>query len=226
MRKGRKPVVSAIAFELARLYPTLDVRKLGLRDADELAVEAEKRGYVQLSPFGNATFVKSGRLPGREAPAGAPAAAPGTPDLAVCRRIIEDRLKCALPPLAIRRRIYEQAAKSFAALQGGEQNLPVTMMGLSNAVATRLSPKVDQPTIFKVLFTLLLANAFVTEQTDPRPHTILLKEIVEPAARWDELLIRLCIGMLRRNDSEQALSVEVLCVLFEAPPEVMVRLAE
>ena len=227
LRKGRKPVVSAIAFELARLYPALDFRKLGLRDADELAVEAEKRGYVRLSPFGNATFVKPGQLPIREDSASAPvASASRSPDLTAFRRIIEDRLKCALPPLAIRRRIYEQAAKLFADLQEGEENRPVTLMDLSNAVAARLSPKVDQPTVFKVLFTLLLANAFITEQTDPRPHTILIKEIVEPAARWDELLIRLCVGMLRRNGGEQALSIEVLCVLFEAPPEVMVRLAE
>ena len=227
LRKGRKPVVSAIAFELARLYPAMDFRKLGLRDADELAAEAEKRGYVQLSPFGNATFVKPGQLPIREDSASAPvASASRSPDLAGCRRIIEERLKCALPSLAIRRRIYEQAAKSFAALQEGEENRPITLMDLSNAVAARLSPKVDQPTIFKVLFTLLLANAFVTEQTDPRPHTILIKEIVEPAARWDELLIRLCVGILRRNGGDRDLSIEVLCVLFEAPPEVMVRLAE
>ena len=59
------------------------------------------------------------------------ATASRAPELAGCRRIIEERLKCALPPLAIRRRIYEQAAKAFVALQGGEQNLPVTLMGLS-----------------------------------------------------------------------------------------------
>lgn len=100
------------------------------------------------------------------------------------------------------------------------------MIDLANAVAVRLCSKVEQPTVFKILYTLLLANAFKTEQTDPRPHKIRILDVLVPPAGWDELLVRLCVGMLKRNDGTQSVSIEVLCALFEAPPEVMVRLVE
>lgn len=222
--RGRKPVVSAVSFELTRLYPALNLAKLGLNDADHLAAEAEKRGFVRLSPFGSATLVNPLHPPSR--PTTPPASPAQSPDLATCRGIIRDRLKCNLPSLSVRKRIYQQTVATLPTLRTGDANLPVTILELSTAVAARFTPAMDQFTVFKILFTLLISNVFLTEQNDPRPHTILIKKIIAPVERWDELLIQVCTGMIKRQTHGLPPDAGTLASLFETPRETITRLMD
>lgn len=217
LRKERRPVGAAIAYELTRLDPAL-AAGCDTATVRRLAAQAEEAGCVKLTPYRGDVLVTPVQLPA--AAAAAPAVADAT--LALLRGLIEARLKCPLPSRLFRQRLYEAAHDVWPELPQASQ--PVTLIQLSYAVTERLGAATDQRLVFKILFTLLLADVFVTEARYSRPHDIRVRGLVQPVACWDERFAWACITGIASRRTLSAADASAFGTLFELPTVTLSRL--
>ena len=212
-RLERRPVLSAIAFVLARLEPA------AATDIERLAAEAEKRGLVRLVQAGGDVIVRDLR-PASERPA-----APCPPALPAARyrEFVRDKLRCPLPGAALRGRVYAGTQSALDAREAPEE--PVALLDLACRVEAALRGEVGQRTVFKLLFALVLAGAFRIVRHD-RPHAIRILSAREPPAAWDRLFLRACLLGLRRDRPDWPLDAAALAEALDATPSMLRPLIE
>ena len=156
-------------------------------------------------------------------PADAGDACAATPLPGLYRAFLRSKLHCPLPDAGTRNRVYAQTAEVLAKRAAREE--AVALVDLSNRVGEALAGTVGQRTAFKLLFALVLANAFRIVRHD-RPHAIRILSARAPVADWDRLFLQACLVGLRRDHPEWTLEPAVLADVFDVTPANLRRLID
>jgi len=152
-----------------------------------------------------------------------PATSATAPAPAFYRKQIEDKLKCPLHPAAIRRKVFAAAAAILAERAKTENAIP--LLDLSFRVEERLTHLIGQRSIFKLLFALVLADAFeITPHW--RLHEIAIRASPVPVEAWDDLFVGVCLAGLRRDRPDCPLYPETLATAIDVPPATVRRLLQ
>lgn len=168
------------------------------------AAEAERRGLVRIACVGGESLV-------------APAVPASVPASADWRLFIENKLKCPLLRAAVRERIYALTEETMAE-RPNEQ--PLALVDLSYRVARRVGGDATQPSIFKLLFALVLANVFVIAR-HARLHQIQVAKPAVPVAQWDRRFIASCLVGLRRGGCDLSVRQEALAAALDVPLQML-----
>jgi len=201
-RLERRPIGSSVEYVMRTWRPRLDLPALGFADIDALAAEAERQGLIRQA------IVNGHRLLQRRA---ATTPAPDIPDYLA---FIERKLRCSLPPPAVRLRIYVTASALLAARSADRPAL--SLLDLSYAVAARLGGAAGQHSVFKVLFALILAKALAFIHHD-QSHDIRVTAAAVPTEQWDALFVAACLSGLRRDRPAWPLNPPALAQIFGLP---------
>ena len=201
-RLERRPIGSAVEYVMQTWRPRLDLPALGFADIDALAAEAERQGLIrQVTVSGHRLLQRC-------------AAATPTPDIPDYRAFIERKLRCPLPPTAVRLRIY---ATTNALLAKRSADRPaLSLLDLSYGVATRLGGAAGQHSVFKLLFALILAKALVFIHHE-QSHDIRVTAAAVPTEQWDALFVATCLSGLRRDRPAWPLNPLALAQIFGLP---------
>ena len=211
-RLDRRPVCSSIEYVMRQYHGSLDLAAQGFADVEALAAEAERRGLVHVARNGTDKLVK------RAGTATVTATASGTADY---RSRLERKMRCALPPAAVRERIYASVATILSSRPPGAA--PLSLVDLSYRTAGRLDNAATQPSIFKLLFALVLANAFVMSR-HVRLHDIRVSGPAVPVDRWDDLFVATCLAGLQHDRPECPMNPASLAAAFDVPTATVRKL--
>ncbi len=213
-RLERRPVCSAIEYVMGQLRPNLDLMAVGCVDIDTLAALAAQRGLVRLARVGSEALVQ------REQTAGTWRAATSAP--ARYRKMIEGKLKCPLPSAEVRQRVFTETAAVLAERE--EPDTPIALLDLSKRVERRMIPGISQCSVFKLLFALVLANAFIIARHH-RLHRIGILAESAPIEQWDDLFVRACLNGLRRDRPVWPLQADLLAQTLDISTERLQNLS-
>ena len=152
-----------------------------------------------------------------------PATSAMAPAPAFYRKQIEDKLKCPLHPAAIRRKVFAAAAAILAERAKSEN--AILLLDLSFRVEERLTHIIGQRSVFKLLFAIVLADAFeITPNW--RLHEIAIRAQVAPVEEWDDLFVGVCLAGLRRDRPDCPIYPETLASAIDVPPATVRRLLQ
>jgi hypothetical protein len=207
-RLERRPVCSSVEYVMRQWRASLDLSAAGFSDIESLAAEAERRGLIRLAHVGGDLLAQR-------------KATSSTTALPCYRSFFERKLKCPLPPPHVRQRIYDLAVEHLT--ENVADASPVSLLDLSYQVSARLAGTAGQHSVFKLLFSLVLANALTVARSN-RPHDIRVSTPVVPANCWDELFVITCLAGLRKDRPSWPLDTEKIAEVFGVPESMIQHL--
>jgi len=216
-RLERRPVCSAIEFIMGRIQPGFDVRSAGFANIETLAAWAANQGLVQAIPVNGEVLVQ--RRFSQQLPPETEAEANPTP--ASYRTYIESKLKCPIPSAPIRKRVFEATVAILSDRE--DTDTPMSLLDLSCHVKTRLGDLIAQRSVFKLLFSIVLVNAFAIS-SKRRLHNIGILAPLAPVESWDDLFAESCMAGLRRDRPNCSIQADALAHALDVPVETVKRL--
>jgi uncharacterized protein (TIGR00288 family) len=222
-RKGVKPVGGQLVPLMRQLRPDFDLKLVRINSFRDLVDLAESRKLVRVGSSGADILVSP--ADGSETLAEAPRSAQriDTSDTAGAKMLymnfLEEKMKCPLPSLAVRRKIYDEASRTVEKekILGKQLNL----VEIATEVGKKLGEAksgLTQPMVFKVLYSIYRAQAFEAELTE-EAYNPKIKGTRTSPEDWDQLFIKNSLTVIVRERRTWPLIEGPLAELFETTPE-------
>lgn len=222
-RKGTKPVGGQLVPLIRQLRPDFDLRLVRLNSFRDLVDLAASRNLVRVGASGADILVS---------PAGGADVVAETPkqdqridtaDMAGAKMLylhfLEEKMKCPLPSLDIRLRIYDEAARTIETQKVlGRQLSLVEVASEAGKKIVEGRAGLTQAMVFKVLYSVYRAQAFEAELTD-EAYNPKIKGTRTPPSEWDLLFIRNSLTVMIRERRTWPLIEGPLAEMFEATPD-------
>ncbi len=205
---GKPSTMQNLLVQMRQLQSDFNYDRAGFDSLLDLAKFAAKQNLVLLEKQGGvmvAALPEASSLPDREI------------STAQYRGILQERLKCPLPPSHIRQAIAEQTSQTigFCLDDGG-----VLMRDLSYDVTDELAAKglnVAQPEIFKYIYSLFKSRCFFFEDSDTHAYNPLITGLRFQSDQWDDKFVVAQTKQLRSEGLP--LYTETLSKLFYESPD-------
>jgi uncharacterized LabA/DUF88 family protein len=222
--KGGNPLGASISILMRQLRPDFDLTLVKLGGFRDLVKVAEDRGVVKsyTPPGGDMLLYLAGNASDvLNLPQKFQIMATIDPEKlkTMYRNFFEDKMKCPLPALSYRKRIYKHLVKKVEANAFGTG--PADLNSLSGEIARDLGNEgfpIIQAAVFKVLYALFRAYAFDAILGD-QPYNPRIKSVKYTVEELDMLFIRNCLLVLRRERRSWQMHEEILGNIFETPAE-------
>jgi len=223
-QKGSRPVAAALAPLMRQLRPDFDPKLANLNTFRDLVKIAEDRGLVKIAPYGGDIQIsledKAFKIIEKETAKQQIDSSDTIKAKSLYINFLEEKMKCQIPPLSIRKQIYEFAVKKIDERKSLSGTL-IDLSILSSNIADQMSLSgqiINQASAFKILYALYRAYAFEAEWSEQIFNPRIKGIKVDPKI-WDELFIRNCLLVLRRERRGWPLLLGPLAEIFESKPE-------
>jgi len=215
-QKGAKSLGTSIVPMIRQLKPDFDLALVGMKSFRDLIDEAERLGLCKAEPSGSDVQVKLTRkgFEAAESEASSQEISSGkeAPSLEQYRGYFESKLRCDIPVIDLRNKIYQTADDILTKRKGQ----PIALRELSREIALtiqQVGASQVAPTVFKVLYSLFRTKVFDVDLSF-EAYNPSLKSAVIPRETWDDFFLRNCITVLKRDRANWPLNTTVLSKVF------------
>lgn len=236
--QGKQATGSQVVTIMRRQRPDYDPKLVGMNSLRDLVAVANERGLVIHEPSGGdiriRTICRDGTAPAQIP--GRPATKPEAPDIAdgealfaAYAKFFHAKMKCVIPGLDARERIYDGAIDVLANLSGldGDPESAMDLNDLSMAIARKIDGDLGlQPSIFKILYGLYRGGAFANDPLESKPFNPRIKGLVVARPILDELFIKNCLRVLSRERTDWPIEYGALGRVLDVPETTLSGLAD
>lgn len=218
VQKGAKPVGTAIAQLLQQRRPDFDLTLVGLRKFGDLVEEAERRDLCKKQSSGSDISIML-------TPKGIKAIeqqdssqylnfSDEGSSVEHYRQFFIERLKCEMPSVQLRTFVYKKGAKILDQSKANAQGIGLKELSIKIGEEIQCEGEIFNPvSIFKVLYALFRARVFEAEWSD-QAYNPLIKAALFSQDQWDDLFIKNCLTVLKREKTEWPFEAPALSRLF------------
>lgn len=220
VQKGAKPVGAAVAPLIRQFRPDFDPKLANLSSFGELVTVAEKMGIIDVAPSG-CDFVinltnKTGLSEEGSRPSFQSIWDESSKAKQAYKEFLEEKMKCSIPSAEIRKEFYDEALKALK--QKEEAGEAIDLVLLSEEISKKANIAPYNTSIFKVMYALFRADAFIAE-IGIQPYNPRIRAANVPIEKWDTLFIRNCLVVLKQERRSWPLLEGPLCEVFETSPD-------
>ncbi len=233
-QQGRQATGGQVVTLMRRQRPDYDPKLVGMYSLRDLVSVAQERGLVTQEPSGGDVRIRvvptTGETPAQSAPrVTSPTDAIDSSDIDALvngyAKFFQAKMKCVIPGLPARERIYDGAAAILDAQ--AESAAALDLNDLSMAIAVHIDGDLGaQPSIFKILYGLYRGGAFANDPLESKPFNPRIKGLIVPRAMLDELFIKNCLRVLTRERPEWPVDLEALSRVLDLPEGSLAVLVE